>query len=129
MARPRTPLLTERETEIMSVLWELGSASADEVRCRLSGDPHDSSVRTMLRVLVEKGHVVANKKVRPTAYRPAVRQTSMRKQVTRDLLKKFFAGSAEDLVLHLLEDEELSSAQLAKIEAAYRQRKSDSAQD
>lgn len=122
MARPKSTLLTERESEIMAVLWELRSASADQVRKKLSGDPHDSTVRTLLRVLVSKGHVVANKDARPTTFQPAVERRMMRKHVTRDLLKRFFAGSAEDLVLHLLEYERLSSEELKKIQAAHRRR-------
>lgn len=120
MARPKTPLLTDRESEIMTVLWDLGSASAETVRGKISGNPHDSTVRTLLRVLIAKGHVVAVGEARPTVYRPAVRRRSMQKKVTRDLLKRFFGGSAEQLVQHLLDDERLSLEQVQKLEAAYR---------
>lgn len=119
MARPKTSQLTERESEIMTVLWELRSASAEEVRGKLSGAPHDSTVRTLLRVLVSKGHVIVKKDTRPTTYHPAVKQDAMQKQVTRDLLKRFFAGSAEELVLQLLDDDRLSPEQLKRIQAAY----------
>ena len=122
MARPKTSLLTERESEILAVLWELRSATAEEVRIRLPGDPHDSTVRTLLRVLISKGRVVAKKDARPTTYHPAVERRAIQKQLTRDLLKRFFAGSAEDLILHLLDDERLSSEELKKIQAAHRRR-------
>ncbi|MCO6045325.1 BlaI/MecI/CopY family transcriptional regulator [Aeoliella sp. ICT_H6.2] len=122
MARPKASALTERESEIMAVLWELQSGTAEEVRALLSGDPHDSTVRTLLRVLVSKGHVVADKDSRPAIYRPAVKKRAMQKQVARDLLLRFFSGSAEDLVLQLLDDQRLSPQQLKKIEAAYRRK-------
>ncbi|WP_425398520.1 BlaI/MecI/CopY family transcriptional regulator [Aeoliella sp.] len=122
MARPKASSLTERESEIMAVLWELQSASAEEIRSHLTGDPHDSTVRTLLRVLISKGHVVADKDTRPATYRPAVKKHAMQKQVASDLLKRFFSGSAEDLVLQLLDDERLSPQQLKKIEAAYRRK-------
>ncbi len=120
MARPKTPLLTDREAEIMTALWELGSASAEDIRAKLSGDPHDSTVRTLLRVLISKGHVVAVSDSRPMVYRPAVKRRSIQKKVARDVLKRFFGGSAEELVLHLLDDERLSPDQLRKLEQAYR---------
>ena len=120
MPRPKTALLTDREAEIMTVLWDLGTATAEEVRGRITGNPHDSTVRTLLRVLIAKGHVAAASEARPTVYRPAVRRRSMQKKVTRDLLKRFFGGSAEQLILHLLNDDRLSLEQIKKLEQAYR---------
>ena len=120
MARPKAPLLTDREAEIMTVLWDLGSASAEEVRGKISGNPHDSTVRTLLRVLIAKGHVLAVGDARPTVYRPAVKRRSMQKKVTRDLVKRFFAGSAEQLVLHLLDDDRLTLEQVKQLEEKYR---------
>ncbi|MEM9657913.1 MAG: BlaI/MecI/CopY family transcriptional regulator [Planctomycetota bacterium] len=119
MSRKKTELLTDRETEIMSALWQLGSASAEVIQTQMSGDPHDSTVRTLLRVMVSKGLVVANKNERPTSYRASVRKRTMQKKVTRSLLSRFFDGSAEDLVLHLLENEKLSPQQLRKLQAEY----------
>ncbi len=43
----------------MEVLWNLGSATAEQVREQLPDQPHDSTVRTLLRVLVEKGFALA----------------------------------------------------------------------
>ncbi|HTU27592.1 MAG TPA: BlaI/MecI/CopY family transcriptional regulator [Pirellulales bacterium] len=120
MPRPKSTLLTDREAEIMTVLWELGSASAEEVRSRISGNPHDSTVRTLLRVLVAKRHVAAASRARPTLYRPLVRRGSMQKRATRELLKRFFGGSAEQLILHLLDDDRLSLEQIKQLEQTFR---------
>jgi BlaI family transcriptional regulator, penicillinase repressor len=120
MARPKNPLLTDREAEIMAFLWDAGSGTAEQIRERLSGDPHDSTVRTLLRVLATKGHVTAAADSRPTVYRPAVKRANMQKRVTRDVLKRFFGGSAEALVLHLLDDERLTADELKDLEAAFR---------
>lgn len=120
MARPQNHLLTGRETEIMAFLWEAGAATAEQIRERLSGLPHDSTVRTLLRVLSTKGHVSADTDSRPTIYRPAVKRANMQKRVTRDVLKRFFGGSAEALVLHLLDDERLTADELKDLEAAFR---------
>jgi len=122
MARPKASVPTQRESQIMAVLWEARSATAEEIRKQLPGNPHDSTVRTLLRVLVEKGQVIAEKVERSTSYRPAVQRPAVQKQVVRDLLKRFFSGSAEDLVLQLLEDECLSPQQLKAIQVAHRRR-------
>jgi predicted transcriptional regulator len=120
MARPKSPLLTGRETEIMAFLWEASAATAEQIRERLSGDPHDSTVRTLLRVLATKGHVTADSDSRPAVYRPAVKRANMQKRVIRDVLQRFFGGSAEAMVLHLLDDERLTGQEMKDLEAAFR---------
>lgn len=104
----------------MALLWEAGAATAEQIRERLSGAPHDSTVRTLLRVLSTKGHVATDSDARPTMYRPAVKRENMQKRVTRDVLKRFFGGSAEALVLHLLDDERLTAEELKDLETAFR---------
>ena len=125
MARPKNAVLTDREAEIMNVLWRRQPATSEEIRVELSGKPHDSTVRTLLRVLVEKRQVVADTQVRPTRYRAMVRQKTVRKRAAWSLLKRFFSGSAEELVQQLLDDERLTPEQLKQIEARYRETKTD----
>jgi len=120
MPRRMTPLLTDREAEILSILWELEPATAEQIRRRLSGAPHDSTVRTLLRVLVSKGHVAVDSDVRPAAYRARAKQGAVQKKALRDIVKRFFGGSAEALVLHLVEDERLSFEQIKMLEAKHR---------
>jgi predicted transcriptional regulator len=125
MARPKSETLTPREAEIMDVLWKLGAATAEDVRQQLAGNPHDSSVRTMLRVLINKGCVKVDHSVRPATYRAAIPQAKMRTKVTSNLLRRFFSGSAEELVQHLLEDEQLTPDQLSKLRRQYGSRAKD----
>jgi len=125
MARPKSETLTPREAEIMEVLWRLGEATSEEVREQLARNPHDSSVRTMLRVLASKGCVKVDQAVRPAKYRAAIPQSKMRTKATSSLLKRFFGGSAEELVQHLLEDEQLTPDQLSKLRRQYGSRAKD----
>ncbi len=125
MPRQKTSILTEREAEIMSVLWEVDAATAEDIRRQITGEPHDSTVRTLLRVLVSKGHVVIDGSVRPATYKARVKQTTVRKKAARDIVKRFFGGSAEELVLHLLENDGLSLQQIKLLESKYRQRSSE----
>jgi predicted transcriptional regulator len=119
MARPKSETLTAREAEIMEVLWKLGAATSEDVRQKLADNPHDSTVRTMLRVLINKGWVKVDHTVRPAQYRAALPQSKMRTKATSSLLKRFFSGSAEELVQHLLEDEQLTPDQLNKLRRQY----------
>ncbi|MEM7455206.1 MAG: BlaI/MecI/CopY family transcriptional regulator [Planctomycetota bacterium] len=123
MARKPKPGLTERESEIMEVLWESGPATSEDVRSRLSGNPHDSSVRTFLRILIDKGMVKADSKKRPAVYRAAVRKDKVQKKEVGHLLKRMFGGSAESLVLRLIEDEQLTLDQLEEIRSSIKKRK------
>jgi BlaI family transcriptional regulator, penicillinase repressor len=122
MARPTSPLLTDREAEIMSVLWELGPSTSQQIGQKLSGKPHGSTVRTLLRILAVKGHVKVDSEVRPAIFTPAMKQRNVRKKAAAELLKRFFGGSAEELVLHLLDDERLSADQLKELEQRFANR-------
>ncbi len=115
MPPKRSLALGGRESEIMGILWRLGPSSADAIRAEMSGDPHDSSVRTVLRVLVEKGHVTYSMRGRSYIYRPRERQATAQRQAVQVLLKRLFGGSAESLVLRLLEDEEISPGELREL--------------
>ncbi len=115
MARRSSEVLTEREAEIMEILWELGEATSEQIRGRLAGEPHDSSVRTILRVLDTKGYVRLNRRSRPIVYRPRVPKVRVQQKAAKALLQRFFGGSAEALVLRLIEDEKLTPEQLNEL--------------
>ena len=118
MARPPSETLTGREAQIMEVLWRLGEATAEQVRAGLPDAPHDSTVRTLLRVLATKGYVGREAAGKAFVYRPAVARAGAQRQALRDLIARLFAGSAEDLVLRLIEDDRLSAEQLDEIRRA-----------
>jgi BlaI family penicillinase repressor len=114
MARPESDLLTPREAQLMDILWAQGPATAETVRAALRDPLHDSTVRTLLRVLVKKGYARLRGK-QPTLYAAKITQAQVQKKATRNLLARFFAGSAEALMLRLVEDEKLSPEQLDHI--------------
>jgi predicted transcriptional regulator len=116
-------MLTERESQIMAILWQAKEATADDVRRQLGDDSHDSTVRTLLRVLVRKRYARASRRQRPTVYQPAVARAQVQQQAARGFLQRFFSGSAESLVLRLLEDEELTPQQLEQLKKSHARRK------
>jgi predicted transcriptional regulator len=115
MARNPSESLTEREAQIMGVIWQHGEATAEQVRGALPGRPHDSTVRTMLRILVRKGYLRREAVGKAHSYRAAVARSAAQRTALRGLLRRLFAGSAEDLVLRLIEDEQLTPAQLDEL--------------
>lgn len=118
-----TEMLTEREAQIMDVLWKLGTALADDVRAALPGKPHDSTVRTLLRILETKGYVSHDIRGKSYVYRPAVERAQAQRSAVRNFLGRLFGGSAEDLVLRLIEDEVLTPDQLDQIRKSVQPRR------
>ena len=116
MPRPASDTLTARESEVMMVLWERGPVTADVVRTSLPDDPHDSTVRTLLRVLEEKGYVRHTTTGKAYVYEAVVRRENAVRGAVRNLLKRFFDGSASALVQRLIEDEELSPEEIETLQ-------------
>ena len=123
MARPTSDLLTERESQLMEILWSAGPISAEAVREALADDSHDSTVRTLLRVLKQKGYVRVRGR-QPAMYEAAVPREKVQGRAAQSLVKRFFGGSADALVMRLVEDEEISPELLDRLrKKAARERK------
>jgi predicted transcriptional regulator len=116
------PTLSKREREIMDVLYRLGRATAGEVMAALSGPRSDSTVRTQLRVLEQKGHVLHAEEGLRYVYAPTVPRRAARKSALKHLVETFFEGSSEKVVEAVLggEGARLSSDELLRIEALVR---------
>ena len=102
MSKPLHAVLSRRERQIMDILFRRGRASAAEVMTELPGDPSDSTVRTQLRVLEEKGHVRHEEQGLRYVYVPVLPRRAARKSALRHLVDTFFEGSAEQVVAALL---------------------------
>ncbi len=120
MTRRSSEPLTEREAQIMDVVWRLEEATAEQVRDAIPGKPHDSTVRTLMRVLEAKGYLAHEARGKAYIYRATVGRQKAQRLALSSVLTRFFAGSAEDLVLRLIEDEDLSPAQLEQLRRAAR---------
>jgi BlaI family transcriptional regulator, penicillinase repressor len=112
MARPPAETLTEREAQVMDTVWQLGEATAEQVRATLPQPLHDSTVRTLLRVLESKGYLRHELRGKTFVYHAAVERKKAQRHALRSVLARFFSGSAEDLVLRLIEDERITPEQL-----------------
>jgi BlaI family penicillinase repressor len=112
MARTPSENLTGREAEVMEAIWRLGEASADQVRGALPEPLHDSTVRTLLRVLETKGYLLHEARGKAFVYRAAIARQKAQRNALRSVLAQLFGGSAEDLVMRLIEDERITPDQL-----------------
>jgi BlaI family transcriptional regulator, penicillinase repressor len=117
MAAPLHVALTRRERQIMDILYRRGRATANDVMVDLPGDSSDSTVRTQLRVLESKGHVVHEEEGLRYVYMPALPRRAARKSALRHLVDTFFEGSTEKVVGALLggEGARLSDDELERI--------------
>jgi predicted transcriptional regulator len=94
--------LSRRERQIMDALFRMGQATAAEVRGAMSGPPGDSAVRTILRILEEKGHVRHEEQGGRYVYFPMQSRTKARKAALRKVVETFFEGSPSQAVAALL---------------------------
>lgn len=95
--------MSRRERQIMDLLHQLGSASANDVRSSLPDPPSYSAVRAHLRVMEEKGLVTHVESGRTYVYRPSSSPKQARRAAVRHLVATFFGGSVEDAAAALLE--------------------------
>jgi BlaI family transcriptional regulator, penicillinase repressor len=107
--------LTNREADVIQVLWDHGPSLVAEVRDRLTDDLAYTTVLTILRTLESKGYVNHEEEGRGYRYFPLVEQQAARRSALRHLKQKLFKGSAELLFTHLVSDQKLSPEQVKRM--------------
>jgi BlaI family penicillinase repressor len=95
--------LSRRERQIMEILYQRGKASASEVLAAMEDAPSNSAVRTLLRVLEDKGHVRRRAEGLKYVYTPTVAREKAKRTVVKHLLDTYFNGSPEQIVAALLD--------------------------
>jgi len=117
MPRKQSRGLTDAELRLMQVLWKKGEATVSEVLQGLPKDPPlaYSTVLTTLRILESKGYVEHTKDSRAFVYKPRVARDQERELAVTHLLKRFFQGSPELLMLNLVERKKISPEELDRI--------------
>jgi predicted transcriptional regulator len=110
-----TTKLTNRELDIMAVLWRDGSGTVNQVWKGLEDDLAYSTVLTMLRTLEGKGHVRHEAEGKAYRYFPVTRPEEAGGRALDRVLDKMYQGSRELLVTRLLADEEVSPDELRRI--------------
>jgi BlaI family penicillinase repressor len=113
---------TERELDVMAILWDLGSATVTEVRDRLDDDLAYTTVLTVLRILEGKGYVGHREEGKAHRYVPLVARNAAGQSALRRLTEKVFAGSPELLLTQLVSGRRLSAEELKRMRQLLDQR-------
>ena len=106
------PALSRRERQILDIVYRLGRATAAQVRAELPESPSDSSVRTLLRLMEEKGHLSHESEGPRFVYFATTPPEVARSRALRHLIRTFFGGSAQQLVSALIDDEQIDEDDL-----------------
>ena len=125
MPRRKSEQMTPLELEIMQVLWETGPAPVQTVQRQLKRELAYTTVQTMLTVLHRKGRVKRTLKDKAYVYRPAVSQKKFTGHAVREFIDRVFGGSAEGLVLNLLQEKHLTPEKLAALHQLIEQDEND----
>jgi len=123
MSEPADLNLSRRERQIMDIIYARGEASATDVLSDMPDPPTRTAVRTMLRILEEKGHLVHKKKGREFIYQPTRARTRAGLSALRRVVQTFFEGSLEKAVAVHLSDpkSDLSEDELKRLADLIRQ--------
>ena len=106
---------TERELDIMAVLWERGPSTAADVRTALADELAYNTVLTMLRILEEKGYVGHTEQGRTFVFHPLVDREAAGVSAIRRLVETVFGGSDDLLLMHLVRDQKLGRKKLERL--------------
>ncbi|MEO1529062.1 MAG: BlaI/MecI/CopY family transcriptional regulator [Planctomycetota bacterium] len=119
MARPPAKHPTELELEILKILWNEGERSAQQVRASLERDAGRplarTSVVTTLNIMNDKGWVSRKQSGKAHLFEAAVSQEAVSSNMLSDLVTRVFDGSAEAVVLKLIESEEIDDEELRSL--------------
>jgi predicted transcriptional regulator len=124
MARKPSKNLTERELEIMQVLWSLGEARLGEIQEALnqSGDPvAPSTVATQLNLLAHKGYISQTGRHGRYLYTPTCSREEATKSLLDDFLARIGLGRAPGFLIQMLKNERLTAQERAELQALLRE--------
>ena len=131
MNHPLPHRLSRRERQIMDAIYALGQASAAQVREALPDPPGLSSVRKLILILEEKGHLRHTQEGQHFVYLPTRPRQEAAKSAMKQVFQTFFGGSLETAVATLLSEAEteLSDAEAARLSALIQQSKGGSSDE
>jgi predicted transcriptional regulator len=104
------------ELEIMNVLWAQGPATVQIVQQHLPRELAYTTVQTMLNILHRKGKVKRTLQDRAYLYQTVVSRSQVVGQHMSDIVDRLFGGSAESLVMSLVETKHLTPKKLARLQ-------------
>ena len=123
--KPAKIVPTDQELEILKVVWQLGQATVREVHREL--EKHRkiayTTVLTMMGILEHKGHLKKKEGDRAYVYSPAQPESQVRERMVTEFVQRVFNGAAKPLLVHLMEDRDISREDLDEIETLLREKR------
>ena len=115
--RPKATILTEQELEIMKIVWELGTATVRDVyeALRKRRKIAYTTVMTMMSILQQKKRLKRKLEDRAYVYEPRQPREQVINSMVREFINRVFDGSAQPLLVHLVEDRKVSEQDLREI--------------
>ncbi|MFV8326540.1 BlaI/MecI/CopY family transcriptional regulator [Flavobacterium sp. ZS1P14] len=108
--------LTNKEEEIMHILWKLKKAFVKEVMAEITEEqPHYNTLSTIVRNLEEKGFVSHNAFGNTHQYYPIVSLEEYRKRFMNTAIDNYFNSSYKNMVSFFAKEEKISAAELREI--------------
>jgi BlaI family transcriptional regulator, penicillinase repressor len=107
--------LGELERDILGIVWRMSEATAEQVREELQRPLKDSTIRTVLRRLEEKGYLAHSVDNRTFIYRPAETPQKVAARAVQRIVDWFCQGSVEELLVGLLDSKVVSRAELERL--------------
>jgi len=107
--------LGELERDILSIVWRVGNVSAEQVREELDRPLKDSTVRTVLRRLEEKGYLIHSTENRTYLYCPAESRQRVAGRAVKRIVDWFCEGSVEELLVGMVDSKVLDRAELQRL--------------
>ena len=108
--------LTNKEEEIMHILWQLERAFVKDVLAEIKEDkPHYNTLSTIIRNLEEKGYVAYNAYGKTHQYYPIISKEEYRKQFINSAISNYFNNSYKNMVSFFAKEEKISVEELKEI--------------
>ena len=117
MARPKVSGPTEKELDILAILWQQGPSTVRQINEEMNKQQRTGYTTTLklMQIMTDKGLLIRDDSKFQHIFTPAVTEEKTQNQVVGDLLEKVFAGSAEKLVMRALSAKKVSPDELARI--------------
>ena len=109
------PTFTDRELDVMAILWERGASTVAEVRARLADDLAHNTVLTVLTVLESKGYVSHTEEGKAHRFRARVKREAAGATATSRVVEKLFGGSTERLLTYLVTERSVTADELRRL--------------
>ena len=108
--------LNKNELEAMRILWKNGPLKPAEIQHRFSWPIENATLRSVLRVLMDKAHIKRHKKGKAYYYQPKASRRGVFSKMARRMAEVFSAGSAADLIAQLIKTERLTKEEIQELQ-------------